>query len=283
MDYLETTFGIVLRKFDRWPDFVEAAQRRNLLTHCGGVVSEQYRAVCLREGYPSAKLPAVGTKLSLGGDYFFRTCELMHEVGLKLGQTLWRKVLPQDLETADKHLNGLVYEALSQEHWERAEIAGEFFAHQKSLFSDLYKRMAIVNYAIALKHRNKTDEMKKALLAHDWSASIPEFRLAESVLFGRTDEACQIIKGIGPKGQLVEESAYHSWPLFRDLREEPKFHDVYEAIYGYPFVSKVQLATREERIAIEEAAAVTGVDHVASEPLQAEEPPSNPADDSVTS
>lgn len=250
-DYLETTFGIVLRKFDRWPDFVEAAQRRNLLTHCGGVVSEQYRTVCLREGYSSAKLSAVGTKLSLGGDYFFRTCELMHEVGLKLGQTLWRKVLPQDIETADIHLNGLVYEALSQEQWERAEIAGEFFAHQKSLFSDLYKRMAIVNYAIALKHRNKTDEMKKALLAHDWSASIPEFRLAESVLFGRTEEACQIIRGIGPKGQLVEENAYHSWPLFRDLREEPKFHDAYEAIYGYPFVSKVQLATREERIAIE--------------------------------
>ena len=166
-DYLETTFGIVLRKFKRWPDFVEAGQRRNLLTHCGGVVSEQYRTVCLREGYPSAKLPAVGTKLKLGGDYFLPTCELMHEVGLKLGQTLWRKVLDEDLEAADIHLNGLVYEALGQEQWERAEIAGEFFTHQKSLSSDLHKRMAIVNYAIALKHRNKLDEMKKALLAHD--------------------------------------------------------------------------------------------------------------------
>jgi hypothetical protein len=280
-DYLESTFGIVLRKFDRWPDFVEAGQRRNLFTHCGGVVSEQYRAVCLREGYSSTQLPTVGTKLQLGGGYFLATCELMHEVGLKLGQTLWRKVLPQDLEAADKHLNSLVYEALSQEQWVRAEITGEFFANQKNLFSDLYKRMAIMNFAIALKHRNKIDEMKKALLAHDWSASIPEFRLAEAVLCGRTDEACQIIKSIGPKGQLISENAYHSWPLFRDLREDPKFHDAYESVYGYPFVSKVQLATREERNAIELSADIKEEAKVESDSKQEKELPNNLADSAV--
>ena len=39
---LESTFGLKLRSFSRWADFVECTQRRNLLTHCGGIVSEQY-------------------------------------------------------------------------------------------------------------------------------------------------------------------------------------------------------------------------------------------------
>lgn len=261
-DYLETTFGMALRKFHRWPDFVEASQRRNLITHCGGIVSEQYRAVCLKEGYPSAKLQAVGTRLKLGGGYFLPICELMHEVGLKLGQTLWRKILPEELKEADTHLNEVVYEALSQEQWERAEIAGEFFAHQTKHSSDLYKRMATVNYAIALKKRDKLDEMKSALSTHDWSASIPEFRLAESVLFGRTEEACRLIRSIGAKGQLIEEHSYHTWPLFHDLRADNEFQLAYEAVYGHQFVSKVQLAARKERVAIEEKAANAVQDEV---------------------
>jgi hypothetical protein len=267
-DYLETTFGINLRNFEKWPDFVEAGQRRNLLTHCGGVVSEQYRSVCIKEGYTSGKLLPIGATLSLGPEYFLPTCELMHEVGLKLGQTLWRKVLPNDIEIADTHLNGVVYEALSQEQWKRAETAGEFFSNQTNLSSDLRKRMAIINYAIALKYQEKLDEMKKILMGNDWSATIPEFRLAEAVLLERTEDACKIIRSIGAKGQIIEEHSYHSWPLFRDLREEPKFHEAYESVYGYPFMSEVQRVTREERNAIADRTSdVTEVSDIAVEPL----------------
>ena len=34
---LESLFGLKLRNFPRWRDFVERAQRRNLLTHCDGL------------------------------------------------------------------------------------------------------------------------------------------------------------------------------------------------------------------------------------------------------
>jgi hypothetical protein len=40
-DDLEKMFGITLKKFAEWPAFVEYGQRRNLFTHCDGVVSEQ--------------------------------------------------------------------------------------------------------------------------------------------------------------------------------------------------------------------------------------------------
>jgi hypothetical protein len=42
---LESSFGVKSRTFERWPQFVECAQRRNLFTHCDGEVSEQYLEV----------------------------------------------------------------------------------------------------------------------------------------------------------------------------------------------------------------------------------------------
>jgi len=85
---LETFFGLSLRAFERWPDFVEASQRRNLYTHCDGIISDQYLEACRAAG---ANLPTdakKGDRLKLTAKYLKSSCELLMEVGLKLGQTL---------------------------------------------------------------------------------------------------------------------------------------------------------------------------------------------------
>ena len=105
-------FGVPLTDFRSWPPFVERSQRRNLLTHCDGVVSEQYLAVCRSAGVEGDTLPLVGEQIRLGPKYFFESCELVLEVGLKLGHTLWRKTLPEELALADSHLMSLLYGAL---------------------------------------------------------------------------------------------------------------------------------------------------------------------------
>lgn len=48
---LQKKFGLPLTKFPEWPIFIEAAQRRNLMVHCGGYVSEQYLIVSENSGY----------------------------------------------------------------------------------------------------------------------------------------------------------------------------------------------------------------------------------------
>lgn len=245
-EYLESLFGVSLRKFSKWPNFIEAAQRRNLLTHCDGVVSEQYRKVCQKEGCPISELPKVGEKLNLGAQYFLSVCDLMYEVGLKLGHTLWRKVLPDDIEKADVHLNDVVYDALSLEQWSLAEIGGEFFVKQKNFHSELTKKMAVINYSISLKNLGKISEMSSVLGSFDWTASIPEFRLGTAVLMGRTDEALNLMRSIGKNGQILKEHSYHTWPLFGEFRDSLDFQKCYEEIYGYQFVSKVRSASKEE-------------------------------------
>ena len=100
---LESLFGLKLRNFPRWRDFVERAQRRNLLTHCDGLVTDQYLAAC--RSVSATSDAKVGQRLDVSPSYLKETVELLMEVGLKLGQTLWRKILPGELKDSDKSLN----------------------------------------------------------------------------------------------------------------------------------------------------------------------------------
>ncbi len=74
---LAQRFDVKLTAFDRWPEFVECSQRRNLLTHCDGVVADQYLQVCREAGVASAGLPDNGSKVKLGATYFYAACELV--------------------------------------------------------------------------------------------------------------------------------------------------------------------------------------------------------------
>ncbi len=65
-DQLSSRFDIKLTDFASWPLFVEASQRRNLITHCDSVVSDQYIAVCNSVGIKGADLPKIGRKSLLG-------------------------------------------------------------------------------------------------------------------------------------------------------------------------------------------------------------------------
>ena len=237
---LEATFGLPLKKFERWSAFVECTQRRNLLTHCGGVVSEQYRKICKNEGCAEKDIPPLGTKLGLGPEYFLPTCELLIEVGLKLGQTLWRKVLPDELSEADKHLHRTQYDALYSHNWSRAKVFGEFGVTQHKRSSEIERRLGIINYCIALKFSGDEAFAQTELKKVDWSASINDFRLAEAVLQDRFNDAASLMLRIGESGEMVTKEAYHTWPLFHQFRESVEFCTAYEQIYKHPFVAELQ-------------------------------------------
>jgi hypothetical protein len=68
---LESKFSIKLTKFDNWPYFIEGAQRRNLFTHCDGIVSKQYLDICKNVGFKFKEEPLVGDQLKNRRSLFF--------------------------------------------------------------------------------------------------------------------------------------------------------------------------------------------------------------------
>lgn len=240
---LQTMFDIKLTGFDQWPAFVEAAQRRNLMTHCGGVVSDQYLECCKRAGVQLPPDLARGDVLKLSSKYVEGVLDIVLSVCIMLGQTLWRKILPvkDELSIAARHLVSMLYRALDDERWDVVCSLGEFSMSppNRKQTDDTFNRLLAINWAIALKALNKELEMKAVLDKFDWTASMYDFKLAEAVLNDKFEDAGQIMRKIGRESEFVKRISYGTWPLFRDFRQSKDFLAAYEEIYQIPFKTAV--------------------------------------------
>jgi hypothetical protein len=249
---LEKRFNINLTKFKTWPVFVEASQRRNLLTHCDGIVSKQYLSVCKDAGYKIEKDCDVGDQLKVDGQYFYSSSVVVTEVGVMLAQTLWRKVLPNELSDADNHLQRLIYDFLTWEDWWGAIRLSQFAKNLPKHSDEITRRIILINYAIALNAIGKKESAINILEKEDWSAMISDFKLAVAVLKEDNNKATELMKLIGKRGEMMDELAYHEWPLFRDFRDKECFLETYKDIYGYPYVNKLSELAEESRRESEE-------------------------------
>src|SRR6185436_4545196 len=197
---LEQKFDIkTLRAFSEWPQFVEASQRRNLMTHNDGRVSQQYLTVCDRVRYSFEIRPTVNDRLKLTPKYLLGTIFLLNKVAFMLGHTLWRKVLPEDANAADAAMNDTIYRLLERKRWKSAAHFGEFGLQPQlaKQVTDIDRRIRVINTAIALTNLDKQLEAEALLDAEDWSASIREFKLAIAVLKKQYVEAAGIMREIG--------------------------------------------------------------------------------------
>lgn len=248
---LENQFKITLTKFKQWPSFIEKSQRRNLFTHCDGIVSKQYIDICKEVGYKFESEKNIGEQLEVGTEYLFHSCMIVAQVGIMLGQTLWRKVVNNEIEKADRHLNEKIFDFLHEEEWLNAITIGNFAQNLRNNSTESMERMFLINHAIALNAIDKKKEAKSLLDKKDWSATLLDFKLAYTVINYEYDEAQEIMSKIGKVGELVIEIAYHDWPLFREFRESEQFLSGYESVYGYPYLSKVKELAEQTKNEVE--------------------------------
>lgn len=249
---LEKKFSIKLTKFASWPNFIECAQRRNLFTHCDGVVSKQYIDICKSVNYKFEDEPVIGDQLRVGHNYLFQSCQLITEVAVMLAHTLWRKTKPDERKQADSHISRLVYNLLFKEHWSKAISLSKFALALPEISTDEMERIFTVNYSIALKAINNHSAAKNVLDKKDWSAATYDFKLAYAVLDENYSEARVLMERVGKKGELVSELSYHDWPLFREFRETDEFFDGYLSVYGYKYSSKLSSLAEEKKSTVQE-------------------------------
>ncbi len=133
-----------------------------------------------------------------------------------------------------------IYEALENHNWARARISGEFAFNQRKLYSDSNRKIVIVNYSQALKRDGAVEEAHKILGDVDWSAAANDFKLARAVLLEDYDEASKLMRKIGLKGELLDETGYHTWPVFIEFRETEQFISTYLEVFGHPYSSKLR-------------------------------------------
>ncbi|UYC21287.1 MULTISPECIES: hypothetical protein [unclassified Xanthomonas] len=240
---LEKRFSLQLKKFPEWSEFVEMSQRRNIFTHNDGIVSSQYLSICIREGCKLDSDLKVGAQLDVSPNYLFRTATVISKIGFMLCHTLWSKIFPDDVEKMQDSIGSALYRCLEDKQWPVAAAIGAFSLTDpmKRSLPDLDLRIRVVNNAIALKFSGDEKACAQMISSMDWSASYRDFKLAIAILKENNEEAVRLMKDIGKKGELVNQGAYHTWPLFQKLRDTPEFYSAYESIYGEAYSESVPM------------------------------------------
>lgn len=236
--YLESKFGLKLRTdLGVWPDFIELTERRNLFVHADGIVSGIYIANCKEHNVPVTEVKE-GDVLGVPHDYFQKSYKTLYEIGVKLGQVLWRKVLPHQAESADRNLISISFDLI-----ERGEndLACRILSSALKYFefhSDWNKYALIINCAQAHKWAEREEECREILEEHDWSAKGDDFKIANAVLCENWEEAIKIMRRIGSSG-CVEDINYRDWPLFKEFRKKSEFLQAYLEIFKCEFQDNI--------------------------------------------
>jgi hypothetical protein len=233
-DWLEKKFNLPLRKdLPAWPVFIEVMERRHLFVHTNGVVSHQYLKVCRKHSCNIPESVGPGTALPLTREYFDAAYECIFEIGVKLGQVLWRKVQPTEIEKADSNLNFLTYGLIAEDRYRLARILLDFGTSLKTHSSQEARLRLVVNRAQTYKWTGDEEKCKQVLDAEDWSATSLKFRLANAVLRDDFKNAIQLAKELGKDGE-IDRHQYRDWPLFKELRKSAEFETLFESIFGEP-------------------------------------------------
>jgi hypothetical protein len=230
-DYLGKLIGIKLREdLPVWQTFIEITERRNLLVHCDGVISNQYVKNCQEHKCNIDKIK-VGDRLVTEPQHFSNAYKCLYEIATKLTHTIWRKLLISDLKNADRDLNDVCFHLIDTNSLKLADILLEFGCTQKKHFNDSMKNIFIINGSLSKYIQGKKEEAKQILDKKDWSASSDDFKLAYAVLTDDFEKAYGIMIKIGENGE-VDQSDYKQWPLFNKIRNEEKFKETFQLIFN---------------------------------------------------
>lgn len=241
---MEKRFGIKLKEFDSWSNFVEISQRRNIIMHCDGKVTSQYISICKENNVKN--IPEIGKTLKIDKEYLIYSIETIEEVIIKLGQTIWRKQFNDEIDIANKHIINFGFDMLILDKFKVAELISSYGLSIKSnqITCDSDRKLILINYCIALKHLNKNDEITKVLDKEDFSSCSSEFKLAKEILIDNFVEAIRLMKLVGCKGEYFDEKAYITWPLFHFFRKQPNFKIVFKEIYNKDFSEELEIGFR---------------------------------------
>jgi hypothetical protein len=236
--WLENKLGITLRKdLPSFNEFIEITERRNLFVHCNGIISRQYLEVCKDNDVKNIEEAKLGQKLNANPAYFNKCYMVLFEIGVKLGQVIWRKLQPDDIENADAHLSDVCYQLLVKGH-NRLALNLLTFATDtlKKHHDQEILCIFTINKALAHYLSDKKDECNKVLAKHDWSATNDKFKLAIAVLREEFENAIELMKSIGTSNKHINKDAYREWPLFRQFRKRDDFKLAYEEIFNEELV-----------------------------------------------
>lgn len=218
-----------------WPNILELFERRNLFVHANGVVNDSYLKAGAKEKFPNMKDRALGDELHAGPEYFISSVHQVIHFGAMMLQVVWRKVVTDETELADKAVGDIGYELIVRGQYALAIRILEFARNLRNVSGDARKRMNVINLANAYKLSKDDAASLKVLSSMDWTAAATEFKISVAAVKGNVEEVIELMKRIGWQGD-VDAHEYQEWPVFYGVREDQRFTNAFKSVFGVEYV-----------------------------------------------
>ncbi len=98
---------------------------------------------------------------------------------------------------------------------------------------DKVRKQIVVNYANAEKLAGRMDSAEEILSRDDWSASTNDYVICVAAVRDDIDSVIKLMKS-AVEAELLEISAFRSWPVFKNVSSNPKFIEVFEKEFVTP-------------------------------------------------
>jgi hypothetical protein len=248
VQFIESHLGVkIIDHYERWPDFVEIFERRNLVAHENLVVNRTYVERCLEAKCKGVNLGDIGATLTLSRKYLHNSVDILSEFGILLIFALWRKHIAGGDESAFKEINDVCYDLIEVKRPRLANRLLDFALHkQKRGCSDLILRMMIVNLANSCKKMSDDDRCQKVLASTDWSASKDNFQICIASLRGDIDTVVALMPSAAASN-AISAAEFREWPVLDWVRDDPKVNEAFEKVYGEPMRSGIPEALTDTK------------------------------------
>ena len=217
-------------------DFKEICERRNLITHAGGIVNSKYIQNIIASGVSGKDLPRIGEALISGPDYIMTANARVSLLGFWVIHCVWLKMYPKDTDSVFNLLNTAIHDFLVHGFTKMARRLCDFALGLNCSFAERTKAYIIVNLTLTyhLEHGISEEERAKgieqSLALRDWSIRDPKLDLALCCIRNDFDNLASRLDDAVRAGVGIDD--FSTWALFTKVRCHKVFREKMKQHFG---------------------------------------------------
>ena len=224
----------IIKEFERWPEFVEIFERRNLVAHNSLIVNRTYLNNVSEAGYDVTSIE-IGSLLAVSGDYLGSSVDILLEFGILLLYSFWKKRYKNSAVKAYESLNEIAYDLIRRKNpLVASRILNFALNKQRHIGPDAIAKRMTVNLANCYKKMNDNDRLNSTLSSMDWSSSSDTFKICIAALNEDVERVVSLMPKVTDDQEEVGIEGFRHWPVFDAVRDDPRFIMSFESTFEEP-------------------------------------------------